>query len=33
VVDGNKVIKELGYQFIYPDPLQFKYDTPREKNA
>jgi nucleoside-diphosphate-sugar epimerase len=28
VVNGEKVIRELNYSFIYPDPLNFSYEMP-----
>ncbi len=28
VVNGSKVIRELNYEYIYPNPLTFKYDMP-----
>ena len=28
----DKVIRELGYQFVYPDPLSFAYDMPQKRN-
>ncbi len=28
IVSSNKVIRELNYRFIYPNPLTFKYDMP-----
>jgi nucleoside-diphosphate-sugar epimerase len=33
LVNSNKVIQELGYQFIYPDPLTFRYDMPQVRNS
>lgn len=33
LVDGSKVIKDLNYKFIYPDPLTFKYDSPARRNS
>jgi nucleoside-diphosphate-sugar epimerase len=33
VVNSHKVVQELGYQFIYPDPLRFKYDIPRTQGS
>jgi nucleoside-diphosphate-sugar epimerase len=33
LVNGDKVLTELGYTFIYPNPLNFRYDLPQTGNS
>lgn len=32
IVNSDKLIRELNYKFLYPDPLDFKYELPQAKN-